>query len=168
MSIIYDALKKVEQSHDAATEAKKEGRSARPPFKFKRIYLLVICLGVLAGAAVIKFMPLQRPAAKPAAAPSAPVTRPTPLPSTLPPPASIPAQEAPKAPEPPEPGVKLRRLENSLVLNGVFYARDGAYALINNQIVRTGDIIDGAKVKRIGDNEVELEFEGADFKLHSH
>jgi len=49
-----------------------------------------------------------------------------------------------------------RRLD----LNGVFYSGNEAYALMNNQIIKVGDIIEGAVVKRISLEGVELEKEG--------
>lgn len=47
-----------------------------------------------------------------------------------------------------------------LVLNGTFLSDGEEFAIINNQIVKTGDEIDGAAVKRIRANNVELEFDG--------
>jgi hypothetical protein len=44
-----------------------------------------------------------------------------------------------------------------LVLNGVFFSGPDAYGLINNQIVKTGDQIAGATVKKITVTDVELE-----------
>lgn len=58
-----------------------------------------------------------------------------------------------------------RELKEKLVLNGVFFSEGQKYALINNQIVKVGDSIIGAKVKRITLEEVELEFEGSIIKL---
>lgn len=56
-----------------------------------------------------------------------------------------------------------RMLSNNLVkprflLNGIFASDESAsYALINNQIAKVGDRIDGAVVKRINQDSVELE-----------
>lgn len=50
--------------------------------------------------------------------------------------------------------------KTALVLNGIFFSPDnGYYALINNKIVKEGDDIDGVLVKRIDLNNVELESE---------
>nr|MBC8436521.1 hypothetical protein [Candidatus Omnitrophota bacterium] len=51
-------------------------------------------------------------------------------------------------------------LPASLVLNGIFFSQDeGYYALVNNKIVKVGDDIDGAKVRHIDFDNVELESE---------
>jgi len=46
--------------------------------------------------------------------------------------------------------------EASFILNGIFFSDNNSYALINNQIVRENDSVDGAKVKTISLNTVEL------------
>jgi hypothetical protein len=43
-----------------------------------------------------------------------------------------------------------------LVLDGIVYAADDSYALINNKILKVGDKIEGAKVLRIEQDYVEL------------
>jgi len=53
----------------------------------------------------------------------------------------------------------------SLVLNGLFFSGNEGYAIINNQIVREGDIIDGAQVKHISMSNVELDFQGQELNL---
>ncbi len=53
----------------------------------------------------------------------------------------------------------------ALVLNGIFIAKDNCYAIINNRIVKKGDVIDGATVVQITMEEVELETEAIKFKL---
>ena len=41
-----------------------------------------------------------------------------------------------------------------LVLNGIFFSQEEGYALVNNHIVKVGDKVGGALVKRIDVNEV--------------
>lgn len=53
----------------------------------------------------------------------------------------------------------------SFILNGLFFSAEDAYALINNQIVKEGESVDGATVKRIDEDGVELEFNGAKVEL---
>ena len=53
----------------------------------------------------------------------------------------------------------------ALVLNGIFFAKDGCYAIINNQIVKENDVIEGATVTRITVDEVEFEADAVKFKL---
>lgn len=92
----------------------------------------------------------------------------------------IPARQSPPQTEPPEelPGVSAPPeaevvapeeiqtiLPPTLSLNGIFSSRDGNYALINNQVLKVGDSIEGATIKWIGATEVELEFGGSAFKL---
>jgi len=48
-----------------------------------------------------------------------------------------------------------------LVLSGLFFSDNQGYALINNQILKEGDEIDGAKVKSITLEEVQLEANGS-------
>lgn len=53
----------------------------------------------------------------------------------------------------------------SLILNGVFFSGDKGYALINNEILKEGDVIKGAKISRISLDEVVLEVEGNAVRL---
>ena len=46
--------------------------------------------------------------------------------------------------------------EAAFVLNGIFFSDNDGYALINNQIVRENESVDGAKVMKITANTVEL------------
>ena len=57
------------------------------------------------------------------------------------------------------------RDSDALVLNGIFFSEKDPHALINNQIVRTGEIIKEAIVREINKEEVILESEGRVFKL---
>jgi hypothetical protein len=52
-----------------------------------------------------------------------------------------------------------------LSLSGIFYDEQQSYALINNQIVKKGDLVGGAKVVDITASNVDLEFEGEPIKL---
>ena len=53
----------------------------------------------------------------------------------------------------------------SFVLNGIFFSDNDGYALVNNQIVRTDDYVDGAKVGLITPNTVELNNAGETITL---
>lgn len=55
----------------------------------------------------------------------------------------------------------------SFVLNGIFFSEDGGYALINNQVIREGDLIDGALVKNISRDCVELDSQGEVIKIYN-
>ncbi|MCM8797476.1 MAG: general secretion pathway protein GspB [Candidatus Omnitrophica bacterium] len=50
---------------------------------------------------------------------------------------------------------------NAFVLNGLFYAHEENYALINNKVVKEGDFIDGVKVVKILDDGVRLDVNGS-------
>ena len=46
------------------------------------------------------------------------------------------------------------------VLNGIYLDLDGGCALVNNKIVKEGEMVGQAKVKKIGSQSVTLEFSG--------
>lgn len=56
----------------------------------------------------------------------------------------------------------------NFVLNGIFYSDNAGYALVNNQIVRENDEVDGAKVVSITVNTVELNNAGNTITLTAH
>lgn len=166
MSIIYDALKKVENSLMNSGGQKKEAPvpqvKAVPPkinktpgFKPK-VFLLVIllaCLGVFIANMVMK-------------KPASPIVKNEP--QSLPPAKekeALPKEAPVELIKPIEPADKRKQLQSQLVLNGVFFSGDEGYALINNHIMKTGDSIEGATVVKITQEEVELSYEGANFKL---
>ena len=157
MSIIYDALKKVQK--DTGKENPVQPGTPPPAVKAKTktnpllIYILIVCLGLTLGNFAYKFFahPKNIVPAKNEPLPSQPKT---------PPAAPAIAQITPAVPPPPKP-------EPTLVLNGVFFEQGEGYALINNKIVRIGDEVSSAKVKEITINGVELEFEEKTIKLRS-
>ncbi len=150
MSIIYEALKKAEKTIGIATEIKKNTglMPSRPKTNPYLIFLLIACLTLYIANSIFNFIVNANKPAAPAV-----------LIAALP-------QEALPAPAP-EPEIKKEEPPPAppLILNGIFYSQDGGYALINNRIVRVGDIIEGAIVKRINLDEVELEGAGKTIKL---
>jgi hypothetical protein len=159
MSIIYEALKKIEAGSHKSPEIKTEAKPKTAP-KIYLLYALVICLGFLLTNLV--FHLFSQPALIKATAPKPAEIREVvkPLPAeinrettvSLSPPASAPQAD--------------RQIDASaFILNGIFFSENEGYALINNQIVKTGDSIEGLKVIRIGANEVELASEGSTLKL---
>lgn len=58
-----------------------------------------------------------------------------------------------------------KKLPPSFSLNGIFFDEAQPYALINNEVVKQGDNIQGAKVVRILVGEVDLEWEGESIEL---
>lgn len=61
---------------------------------------------------------------------------------------------------------KLRQdEEGEFLLNGIFLSDDLTYALINNRIVKEGEQISGAAVKKINVDSVELDISGETLTL---
>ena len=147
MSIIYDALKKVEVAVDK-TPTVKIDKGHKPHFKAYLIYTLVICLGFF--VAYIFFGLFTKPLKT---STTVAVKSPAPPPSSLLPPPAPPSTDIQKPAQP------------SLTLNGVFFSEGQGYALINNRIVKEGDLIDGVTVVRITLEEVDLDFQGSSIKL---
>lgn len=164
MSIIYDALKKVEHStnKDIVAEVNKESRGNK--WATYLLYLLVACAGVFAANTIFNAfstcalgpepVKIVKPAVLGPLKP-APVKTPTPAPVETPTPAPATAVEA-----------KIEPMIPPLMLNGVFFSNDGNYALINNEVVKQGDSVEGIKVNKVNLDDVELETStGVKFKL---
>jgi type II secretory pathway component PulC len=187
MSIIYDALKKVEGKVDAPglNPINLKIEKASPPKRKinpSLIYVFIILLSIF--IAKIAFDLIQRPdklfakrltesmelvknkanllmQGKPAVQNKEVLTF-TPEPTKV---AARPSLEnvvaqAPLAPK--------KQTPPSLVLNGIFFSEEKGYALINNQILREGESIAGAVLKRINAEDVELEFDGSTIRLSTN
>ncbi|MDD5252366.1 MAG: hypothetical protein WC060_00185 [Candidatus Omnitrophota bacterium] len=50
--------------------------------------------------------------------------------------------------------------EKKFILNGIFFSDNKGYAIVNNQIVKEKDSIEGVNVEKITANTVELNNEG--------
>jgi len=175
MSIIYDALKKVEQKITPFNQKGTEPISKPGKFPIKRLLLVaaVFVLGVLIAKSF--FSTFLSPEAIRAGLPPAPsVTKAQPAERKSQ--ASIPpsAESTPKAEGPlPAPRAlfapiisKMKSKESTaFVLNGVFSSGEERYALINNQIIQEGDTIGGAKVISITVDGVDLESRGEIIRL---
>lgn len=173
MSIIYDALKKLEKSNPGNLGVEGKGQEKRLKFQIKTytylLYLLVVCLGIFVGNIFFSF--LSRPKTIAVGAkqkqdyPGLPKqVAPAPAPAAT----QEEAQEESLETEEPIAEAVNKEPSEQLVLNGIFFSEDKGYALINNQIVKEGDVIAGSTVKRIGLDEVELEFEGSAIKLYTN
>jgi len=160
MSIIYDALKKVETSLTGDSKTKiAKGVKSKP-----KIYLLcalMICLGLFIANIFYGRLSQKKPALKttdiagqPPADKKEPYLAPT-LPTA--------ALEAGVSVE-----AKMETQKEALpafTLNGVFFSGGEGYALINNRIVKKGDKIGRASVVQIFLDEVELELDGSIINL---
>lgn len=157
MSIIYDALKKAENT---IHKSFKIGVSAKPQnskskIKVIALYALIICFGLIIANIVFGF--LNHPL------PTVPLKEKAKVDNKVEV-VSKPKEITPKEPIQSQPIIK-NEPEKSYVLNGIFFSQDEGYALINNQIVKTGDKVDGAIVLRISADEVELNSSGTTIKL---
>ncbi len=143
MSIINEALKKT-GLHIQQYEAKKNSQPAKLPGpKPFLLYILILLLGISLSSFIFSLLGNR---IKTAQAPNKTAT-------------AI-QQPAVLAPLPEEPALAKKEEKNvqeaAFVLNGIFFSDNDGYALINNQIVRENDSVDGAKVTKITANTVEL------------
>lgn len=161
MSIIYDALKKVEQSNIKVNKPQDAAGKSQTKHKIKTylLYVLVVCAGLFAVNIFFTFLARPKIISKmdikpPAAAAVAKQEN---------------KQEEPSAAVQPAPAASpvMVTSRGMLVLNGIFFSQEEGYALINNHIVKAGDTVDGALVKWIGVDEVELEVDGSSVKLNT-
>lgn len=169
MSIIYDALKKAENSNANTNDLKPamaKGHNPAPGIKIYLLYILMVCLGILMAYILFTFISKRSPVPNSSDSmgnkklqDNQKQTKPSSLDSST--------QEylttTPSSP-PPE---TINESPPSFILNGVFSSEDECYALVNNKIVRVGDKIDGAEVLRIDLDAVELELNGSVIKLSS-
>lgn len=138
MSIIYDALKKVESTPRPKIEkVTYQPRLILRPFF---LYLLIICVGLFLANTFFAFL----------SSPKKPVQ-------------SVNSQKVPAVASvnnfvSPTAVLELKKGSQApFILSGVFFSEDEGYAIVNDQIVRTGDVIGGATVKQITLSEVVLE-----------
>ncbi|MFH1338676.1 MAG: hypothetical protein ABIH40_02370 [Candidatus Omnitrophota bacterium] len=138
MSIIYDALKRVEGKTEGDTKL-NAGSPGRKNPKLSKAIFVVFFLIVLGSASLLVINISKK---------SAPHTSPVP--------------GAPKIP----PETPLRSKGGSgLSLSGVFFS-DGEYvALINDRMVRVGDYIGEAQVVKIESDGVEIKFKDSTLRL---
>ncbi len=158
MSIIYEALKKTEKiiHTDLKFPLDSKPKKSKPKVKIIALYVLMICLGLVIGNLVIGLLnhPAQTKVVKNPPVPPAPLLKEK---------AQIDKKVEAVSETPP---VVKDTTQKPFVLNGIFFSRDEGYALINNQIVKTGDTVDGARVSEITADEVELNSSGNTIKLN--
>lgn len=142
MSIIYDALNKVQNKTKDSTPVKNQ-----TPKKNKRLFMIVFAIGLVLTALIMLIKdhyPLEK------------VSK------------VITQNMQPKN----RLGENTDRhnLENvhrdeEFYLSGIFFTDSHGTAIINDDIVTIGDLVGKAKVTEIGDDSVELEQEGEKFTL---
>lgn len=154
MSIIYEALKKVEKLQTVPNPLPATAQNAKhSKIKAYLLYSLVVVFGIL--IANIIFMLVAGPFSAPAIKTELTVKSP-PVLLTNQEPAVVKITPTPQAQE---------KVPPKLTLSGLFFSQNQGYVLINNQILKEGDTIEGATVKRILLDGVELEAGGAIIKL---
>lgn len=62
----------------------------------------------------------------------------------------------------------IQGLKKRYLLNGVFFSDGTGYALINNQIVNKGDLFEGMRILLIFEDSVMLDKDGVFFLLNTH
>lgn len=191
MSIIYDALKKVQgdiKVKDLAPVPKEithKENKPHPGIKPYLFYLATITIGFFTAGIVYRLIttpiktetktsePVKKfvPAAFPLTGNQQKLNKPV-LQKTAP--ANIPLANTVKPlsekktaafAEPQPLPVATEETAPTLVLNGIFFSGNDGYALINNRIVREGDAIGGLTVKKINSDEVELQGSNSGVKL---
>ncbi|MDD5130842.1 MAG: hypothetical protein PHS66_07360 [Candidatus Omnitrophica bacterium] len=147
MSIINEALKKTEEK--LQKQSVKNTPSPDKPSKVNPflLYALILSAGLLAGNFIFNLINHKIRNSQPLPKETTPAASPA---VKIPPPILSPEQ-TPKEEKP---------TEVSFILNGIVYSDNDGYALINNQIVRENDYVDGAKVNLINTNTVELDNAG--------
>ena len=158
MSIIYDALQKVQKNITKETastlqpQTSKETHPVKPKSNHILIYIFVVCLGLAIGNFAYNFL-AHKPKRVTSGAPALPLPKQAAVTQNL------------NSEETANSGAALP--EPTLVLSGVFFEQGDGYALINNKIVRLGDEVEQAKVKEITIDGVTLDFGGKTIKLSS-
>jgi len=158
MSIIYDALQKVQKNiTQEKSPLQPETLKNSPPAKGKTrpifIYVLVVFFGLTLGNFAYNFLNHRLKKIVPTPSRTSTAIKQTAV--TINPKIEEPTNPSPLTSEP------------TLVLNGVFFEQGEGYALINNKIVRLGDEIEHAKVKEITIDGVMLDLDGKTIKLTS-
>ncbi len=149
MSIINEALKKTEQHLQmiATKEAQQPDKKTEPNKIL--LYSVILFCGIFLTHFIFSFLN-QKVKTSVSKNKITPLIKP--VPEVIPPPS--PATPPVTHVEEPKP------VEVNFVLNGIFYSDNDGYALVNNQIVREFDAVDGAKVNKITQNSVELDNQG--------
>jgi len=161
MSIIYEALKKVELSQSHNNQAQSHPKKAdKPKINVYLIYALVVIFGIFMANIIFGFITKTPAPVKTNTRTDMPV--PEAKKETPPSATPLPIVAEPVQVPPPVPQTHLQ-----LTLNGIFFSGDEAYALINNEIVKEGDQVKGATVKKVTLEGVELDEGGSIIKINN-
>lgn len=172
MSIIYDALKKIKTKTSGPQDTQNKEKKQKRSLFYPLIYVLMAVIGVYVANFIFDLFKATPP--KPMAlaiGSQTTASRPVALSAQANLTAiNLTAQETAETEPPALEPQELRKLsvsaEPEFRLNGILYdAEAGSIAIINNQILREGDSIEGAKLVSILRDEIELEFEGKTINL---
>lgn len=160
MSIIYDALHKAQKNLDGTGKEsgpEKKGEKKGPKFELYALYALVICVGLVIGNYLFKSFPNSfKTIVKSTHANKTTIVAQKTSSQTITPPqvTQVPLLSTPQQTQT---AAKKKMSPDSLVLNGIFFSEENGFALINNQITKVGDSVAGATVRKITEDQVELE-----------
>jgi hypothetical protein len=164
LSIIYDALKKAEKNVNTEPKAK-----TKPKPKLYLIYILAVCFGLFIASLVFSYLTSSKKQSL-AGTKKISIAKKTNL--------GFPVKPSPPTPSNPKPAPSVKIVQASsgnirkehqgqFVLNGIFFSGNEGYALVNNNIVKENDTVEGATVRKITLDEVELDYEGKAVKLYN-
>ncbi|MEW6101790.1 MAG: hypothetical protein AB1481_05790 [Candidatus Omnitrophota bacterium] len=161
MSVIYDALKKVEKAQGKETGADASGNKRSFFLKSTKIllYFSASCVGLILGSIIFGTLSKKPAIAKKIAlakeaipeAISRVVEKPIPIPQSAPE-----KEDAPASKEEARIGFSL---------NGIFFSEGKGFALLNNKVVMEGDYLEGAVVQKINPEDITLLVDGASLTL---
>lgn len=147
MSIINEALKKTEEDIQRSADKKNARADIKKPKNTFLLYALILLTGLFFGNLIFNLLSHK---IKTGATENKTIVTPA---QTIP--LAPPAIASPALP------VEEKTAPPSLVLNGIFFSDDDdGYALVNNQIVRENESVDGVLVKKITASSVELDNRG--------
>lgn len=155
MSIIYEALKKTRESPESASREtlpkSKDLPNPRPSLFKKQAGLAAwgAVLGILFTWVITHKLSAPMPIGK----------------AGLPKPLILPKNSKAEQRNPDTAGSS--RAMPHLLLNGIVLSEDGNIAMINDQICKAGDEIEGAKIVRITSSQVTLGFRNQEIVLKS-
>lgn len=177
MSIIYDALKKVEKNNDISTPSDSKKAQA-PKGNFILLFILsvlVIIFGCFAGNQFFNFISKNQSNAG-LSGNAAQIISKAQVPALAQVQGSSVSPDLPVKTTPPsEAGSSLKPKEEikktqppELSIEGIMYSPESSFALINKRIVKVGDKVSGAAVVRITKSEVEFKIDDLSFKLSTN
>lgn len=166
MSIIYDALNKVEKNGVNNSE-KKENKKQPLNLKIYLLYGLILVLGFIGSKVIFSLLSGQPESVKAASVQQAVNTpkKPAAVAVVQAPVSATSVEKSPSSTTTPSEDKVIE--PPPLVLNGTFVSPEEKLALINNNIVREGEQIEGVNVVSISEGKVEMEYQGLKFSLTS-